>query len=249
MSRPWVWAIGACGALIALSGWLWFARPGGGQPFSAEGAGQAGAGGRPVLADGATTPPAEKFASLSAAVATGAGALGPHALSPGQSVILAAETELALGAIADETPLTFEDLALRKRLRLPKGLASGTDAHRLSYWKDTTDYFRNLDVDITSAVVRVRNHKGRYVAGPVPGLHVSMHGGGPGVAPIQKPIYEVVFTGIARTGKYAGKAVRFGLWMVQDAPDGSWRLCGVSHYDVPPEGESRPVLPIADLPK
>ncbi len=249
MPRAWVLAIVACVALVTLGGWLWFARPGGGQPSSAEESGPAAAGGKAVVAGEATTLPAPKFASLSAAVAAGAGALGPHALSPGRSVALAAETELALGAIADETPLTFEDLALRKRLRLPKGLASGTDAHRLSYWKDTTDYFRNLDVDITSAVVRVRNRKGRYEAGPVLGLEVSMHGAGSRVAPIEKPIYEVVFTGIARTGKHAGQSVRFGLWLVNDAPDGSWRLCGVSYYDLPPEGEGRPVLPIAGLPK
>ncbi|MBI2759983.1 MAG: hypothetical protein HYX51_00975 [Chloroflexi bacterium] len=249
MPRSWMLAVVGCVVLVAIGGLLLVVRQGWVQPSAAAESGPAPPGGRAVGAGVSATPPAPQFASLSAAVVAGVGTLGSHALSPGQAAALVADTELVLGAIADETSLTFEDIALRKHLRLPKGLASGTDAQRLSYWKDTTDYFRNLDVDITSAVIRVRNSKGREVAGPVPGRAFSMRTTAPDEVRSTKPIYEVVFTGIARTGKYAGQAIRYGLWMVQDVPDGSWRLCGVSHYDVPPEGEPRPVVPIAYPPK
>ncbi len=166
-------------------------------------------------------------------------------MAEGQVATLADATEQVLAALRDETSTAFEDLALRKRLRLPKGLASGTDAHRLSYWSDTTAYFRNLDIDITSAVVRVRDQKNRALAGPRIGREMVVRVTAADEAPSQTLVYEVVLSGIARSGAYAGKTVRFGLLMIRDAPDGSWRTCGVSHYDVPSGGETRPILPVA----
>ncbi len=234
---------------VALAGLVWFASRGGPRSNHLP-AGRP----EPRFADAAapglsTSLGGTKFDSLASAVAGGCAALGPHDIAQTRAAALAKDTEHMLAALGDETSITFEDIALRKRLRLPRGLAHGTDAQRLAYWKDTTAYFRNLDVDVLSVVIRVRDATGRALAGPRVGRELVMRFLASDEARSAKVVYEVVFTGIAREGPRAGQAVRFGLLMVDDAPDRSWRLCGVSHYDVPNTGESRPAIPVAYPPQ
>lgn len=244
-ARVRVFAAAGIAVVLAVVGWAVLVRPARG-PHS----------GPPVQALGVLArQPSDRTAtgaaagapleSLVAALLAGNAHLEGYALPEAQVARLAHETAQVLVALADETSGTFEDVALRKQLRLPRGLSSGTDAHRHTYWKDTTDYFRSVDVDMTGAVVLVRNSKNRALAGPRVGREMVVRVSAADEAPSEKPVYEVVFSGIARSGTNRGKPVRFGVLMIQDAPDGSWRTCGVSHYDVPNSGESRPIIPVA----
>ncbi|MFN0010961.1 MAG: hypothetical protein ACKVS8_04870 [Phycisphaerales bacterium] len=238
-------------ALAVVAAGAWWSLRGGHPPLPLQPAAKAGSASPvPVAPGGQPTDPALRPASLAEAIklSSASAALDVWKLPEPAARQLAQDTQRILDAIADETTLTFEDLASRKRLSLPRGLARGTDEQRLAFWRSTTDYFRNLDIDITSAVVLVRGSRGKLLAGPQPGRTFSVRVKDDSEAPSDEPVYEIVFAAVVRSGDGAGSTIRFGVWMVKDAPDGSWRSCGVSHYDVP-QGQSRTLIPSAFPPK
>ncbi len=245
--RERAWRVGAAFALVGLVGMLAFQGLRSGKAphlvaphLVAKASEAAGAGGVAGAAAG------NQSASILSHALTDA-----IASLPGVSIAKAYVEKLSAGVcetmdcLSEESSLRFEDAALRHGLRLVPGLATGTPEHRLAFWQTSTEYIRSLDLSVAKASLRVRNWKGKDIAGSAPGSEFCMIGRAPDQAASDRPLYEVILSGVRRTGLQQGESrVRLGLIMAHDAPDGSWRLCGVNYYDVP-TSQAMHMVPIA----
>lgn len=247
MPRKAVWTIVALILLGAGLLGLWRARTPAGSPLGAAPATDGASAPPPTAAElwpRTSVPSQPPPAAFVAAINLGNAKLVSHRLTPQDTRALAHDTALALASLLDETSISYEAHALQRGLRLPDGLAAGSSEQRQIYWASTTGYLRDLDIEVASIVVRVRTFKGRDAEGPQVGRAMLVRTVAKDEVRTDKPLYELVFTGVGRSGDLAGQRIRFGLLMVRDVPDGSWRPCAICHYDVP-EGKPRPMLPVA----
>ena len=238
-----VWAVLA---LLTVAGcaWVWYSRRASGGAVSqqvrlADTLGHSGEGN-----SDSGSPQQSPTLNLVASVR----ALGTYSLDARAAGALAADGATTLVAILDKSGIGFEDVALRKGLHLPGTLGTGSPEVRLHYWQQVTAYFHTVDIDTTTATVHVRDPQGKHLVGEIPGRPFTAMTRHPDQRRAILPVYEIVLNARVRSGTRAGTMTKLGLLMTRDAPDGSWRLCGTSHYDVP-QGEARPIMPIPYPPK
>lgn len=249
--RPWfeygrLAIVGA--GVVGIIGTLWIALDAG---TRAQPLGPAASGGRsaPARAVGTksadASPSRERAASLAKALQDELQILPAFSLGQGEVLSLATNTCSALEAIEDASGLAFEDGAMRHGLRLPKEIASGTPEHRLKYWQASTEYVRTLDLSTEQATLRIRDKKGRHLAGDSPGRQFSLVAQPADQADSTGPLYEVILKGVAHgQARETTKPAYLGLVMAHDAPDGSWRLCGITYYGLP-QNKAMPIVPVA----